>query len=904
MRIIEVRDGFIKLETSCDLALSSFLEVKDVDKTYIAQVQQIKKAGDIIIAYAKCLFLYDGDLYEYDKTLPSVKAEIKEFSFKDLSKFFNYKEPIIVGSFSENGSTICIEKNFFNKKTLINFDDNKNINFILKNLSKQFDNSIIIDSLGTIDGDKFVAGADFKLPLNTEALEFLYEDCLNDATQDSKALIKEIFQDLSNYSKSVPFLPFGTLKTIVEDMVDKSHIFKLLVLKNKLVKFDKLGYFAKTENDAKNLDKILSSKNVILDLSKLDPIFLNRYLSVICNKIEKNENKTQVFCCVSNSINKKNLKNLIMGDLSSTILANSRFKYLNEIKSMFTNFIVEPNFSNNEMFKKVSNILPQLRKDNYLIIGEGTNYIQFVSNFVDFKEQNMQNFAVQENELLESIEESEVQESDVSENNNETLSEDEEYFEEIAVLDDEPVIEDAKSDALLAIDKKSDELIERISEEVNLEESSFNEEIFSDNEEDSDNNESITKIEDPELSGFSETYHTQVDNTKIVEVSEDVVEFVEQEENEEKNKANTLTEVDKALDEVVLIENEDLISKAVLDEMNVESDDLILQEDILQENQVEDTIENSLIDSNENLVLNEDYVELEAENAELSEINEINLEESNYIDIEDNAVEPIQEIDNDFIEDIIEVSSDLSEDIEDSFLDSIEDVQEEGFIEDTTGEVQEFEQSLDSNLSVETNVYEEFEEIEEIVDFNDDDISEDMIVVDMDDSEDVLIEDLDKEIIEDVDKVFTTIKEDTISDADLDFIDELNSSVNDEEGLELSDNLEELTDYQDLEDAEDGFLEPLEEINEYSTPDDLGKEILETKSATTPMVPVYGADIPSEDIVESDPIDQGDNVHHAKYGNGVVEKMIKYGSKTLYSINFENVGRRLLDPTLTEIKKV
>ena len=51
--IIEVRDGFIKLETSCDLALSSFLEVKDVDKTYIAQVQQIKKAGDIIIAYAK-----------------------------------------------------------------------------------------------------------------------------------------------------------------------------------------------------------------------------------------------------------------------------------------------------------------------------------------------------------------------------------------------------------------------------------------------------------------------------------------------------------------------------------------------------------------------------------------------------------------------------------------------------------------------------------------------------------------------------------------------------------------------------------------------------------------------------------------------------------------------------------
>ena len=69
------------------------------------------------------------------------------------------------------------------------------------------------------------------------------------------------------------------------------------------------------------------------------------------------------------------------------------------------------------------------------------------------------------------------------------------------------------------------------------------------------------------------------------------------------------------------------------------------------------------------------------------------------------------------------------------------------------------------------------------------------------------------------------------------------------------------------------------------------------------MVPVYKAEIPSEDLVNSDALEQGDTVVHAKYGNGVVEKMIKYGNKKLYSINFDNVGRRLLDPTLTELKK-
>ena len=80
-------------------------------------------------------------------------------------------------------------------------------------------------------------------------------------------------------------------------------------------------------------------------------------------------------------------------------------------------------------------------------------------------------------------------------------------------------------------------------------------------------------------------------------------------------------------------------------------------------------------------------------------------------------------------------------------------------------------------------------------------------------------------------------------------------------------------------------------------------EILETRSSATPIVPVYDADIPQEDLVMSDPIEQGDSVTHAKYGNGIVEKMIKYGNKTLFSINFDNIGRRLLDPTLTEIKK-
>ena len=70
---------------------------------------------------------------------------------------------------------------------------------------------IIIDTLGTFSASKYVAGIDFKLPLNSASLKFMYDECLNDATSDSKSVIVDIFRELSEYSETVKFLPFDVL---------------------------------------------------------------------------------------------------------------------------------------------------------------------------------------------------------------------------------------------------------------------------------------------------------------------------------------------------------------------------------------------------------------------------------------------------------------------------------------------------------------------------------------------------------------------------------------------------------------------------------------------------------------------------------------------------------------------
>ena len=294
MKILEVRDGFVKFEADNSVYLSSFIQIDGIEKRYIAQVTQLKRSGENSIAYAKILFLYDGSLQPYDKTLPSKESEIKEFTFDILNNSINAKTPVIAGETLGKGVSIIIDASSFDKKMLASIDDKQENNIIARNLVKQFNNLdknvLIIDTLGVIDAKKITAGVDFKLPLDTASLAFMYQDCLNDATADSKSMIIEIFKDLSDYSQTVPFVPFGALKSIVDDMVDKSHVFKLLVLKNKLAKFDKLGYFAANKQEVDKIDAILNSKCAIIDLSKLDTAFQNRYLAFLYEKLQQKPN--------------------------------------------------------------------------------------------------------------------------------------------------------------------------------------------------------------------------------------------------------------------------------------------------------------------------------------------------------------------------------------------------------------------------------------------------------------------------------------------------------------------------------------------------------------------------------------------------------------------------------------
>lgn len=819
MKILEVRDGFVKFEADNSVYLSSFIQIDGIEKRYIAQVTQLKRSGENSIAYAKILFLYDGSLQPYDKTLPSKESEIKEFTFDILNNSINAKTPVIAGETLGKGVSIIIDASSFDKKMLASIDDKQENNIIARNLVKQFNNLdknvLIIDTLGVIDAKKITAGVDFKLPLDTASLAFMYQDCLNDATADSKSMIIEIFKDLSDYSQTVPFVPFGALKSIVDDMVDKSHVFKLLVLKNKLAKFDKLGYFAANKQEVDKIDAILNSKCAIIDLSKLDTAFQNRYLAFLYEKLQQKPN-TQVILELSNVISKKNLKNILSSEnIPTTFITHSRFKYLNDIKNLFDNFIISPSFTNNEIFSIYSSFLKAMPKQTYLITGEAVNYIPLVSTLKVINEvipSQPETFEEEEKEIPVS-EPEEVQEElpiEEPEEEEEIVQEDDSELEEISEEDEPEIIEEPQitnEEILANIEEKSEAVITEAAKDLTPPENMFGEE---------------EDIAEP----AEESLQLEEDQEEQLTINAEYETILEEQEEQEPQ---------EEYDEIPITESFDTVQE------NIEE-----IEDYIPETDENDFEELSI---NEEFEQQEPLVEQEAEE-------EIEMPEGFDLDIDSTQM-----------------------------LDAEEET-EELTVNDNDVDV----------LPIAENNY----ELEDIVELNPDEADENDIVIDMEeDTEDELPENIDEQIVKDVDKVFTTRKDDDISDSDLDFIDELNNDDGNllEEVSESDAVLEELSE----SDENDGILEEPQEQLELK--DDSDDEILETRSSSTPIVPVYDADIPQEDLVMSAPIQQGDTVTHAKYGSGVVEKMIKYGNKTLFSINFDNIGRRLLDPTLTEIKK-
>lgn len=398
MNVMEIKNNLVKVAFSAEdnLALGGFIIIEDENSPYVAQVMNLKSDTATNYAIVKLLFTFneDGILKNYDGTIPSRKANVSKLPSSELLDIIPVEDAIVLGSLAQQGINLKVDKTILENNLLVCSNNQSNTATLINNITSQIsEKSVIIDTDGLFDSERTVVlGKDFKLPLNYETINYIYENDLEDVDAISKAVIQDIFLELQNYIQTLPerYLPFDTFIDVIDAQYRQSEIPQLILLKNKLLKYKEMNIFGQDLKDILNLSiAIENAKNICIDLSDVEDNLQKeviRYVYKILNGINE-----QIYCFVkvSNSnISKKLLKKYITRDnVFTTIIAPHEFKYIEEVKEVSQNVIFFAPLTLQHDFASYNSFLAKLNSDEFVVCGAHTQNIPFITELAPVEDE-------------------------------------------------------------------------------------------------------------------------------------------------------------------------------------------------------------------------------------------------------------------------------------------------------------------------------------------------------------------------------------------------------------------------------------------------------------------------------------------------------------------------------------
>ena len=588
--------------------------------------------------------------------------------------------------------------------------------------------------------------------------------------------------------------------------------------------------------------------NIIIDLSKVGKIFVSEYISLVVQELNKAQVKLYAFVKLEDSFTDKDfLKELLESDSAClSYIIRPDFKFLTALKQNCASYIITGDVKKCDNFDYCKFLLKNLGADKYILTG---NFVSPVSLIFNLKE--ISEVVPKIENLPETTEDCIVNEEYISQEEIEDSASMEDIEAEENSANNEPETETISEEDSIVEPETDSEEIEPISSQDLT--SQYEEVPVLDNE--VENSELKTSIEDYAPTNI----FSDEENEEDADFSNDAENIVSNSQNE------TTTDYEELVVETETEENatpiEDYVPSAVNEEEH--SDNVAEIEDYVPAVQAEEVVEESI-----------------------QEISEQTLEEAeNITELSEETFYPIKNLEEDTEIPIFEEDEEIEEPIADS------DIMEKDLeLEFSLDEPEVLEPILDNEEEASSNDHREYSYDTEEQPFEDDIEEDESPFLNSDKTAEEL---LDEQIKRDVDKVYMAShkEEDNedLSEDDLDFIEEL---VGANDIIVEEDNEIETGDFLAINTPNNNEVEPEND-----------EPLMPIKNTATPAVPIYSAEIPQEAIVHSDPIQQGDRVIHVKFGIGVVEKIFSYGTKNFCSINFENIGRKVLDPNVTELKR-
>ncbi|MCQ2789783.1 MAG: hypothetical protein MJ229_05325 [bacterium] len=394
MQILEVKNNLVKITYDVskeNLVLSSFVIIKNETQAFIAQVISLDSVQDKNTAVAKLLFNFDSDgvITNYNGSTPSMNSMVATVLAQELLELFQNENPIFMGEVAQQNINLVLDRAIFEQKLLVCAEKQGEKELLVHNFVTQLSNQnkkvVVVDLFGNLEYDtnKVVAGVDFKLPLNYQTINFIYEKGLDDASGETKATIQEVFLEVQNYVKTLDdgYLPFEDFKNVVDSQYEELELVELLLLKNKLLKFYDKGVFAQNADEFKVLANHIENENLtVLDLSKMDNIVQREMISYLYSLIEQENEDIYVVLNIEDDISdKKLLKQIFTNKIAKTIpICQYSYKYLKELKQISKNLILFAPIQQQTDFAGYNVFFNKLNAQEYIVYGEITHHIPLI----------------------------------------------------------------------------------------------------------------------------------------------------------------------------------------------------------------------------------------------------------------------------------------------------------------------------------------------------------------------------------------------------------------------------------------------------------------------------------------------------------------------------------------------
>ncbi|MBR1753285.1 hypothetical protein IJ732_00470 [bacterium] len=850
MQIVDIKNNLIKITyapVSEPLSLGSFVTVQDDVQMFIAQVISLDAKPDNHFSILKMLFTLnkDGGFSPYSGTIPSIDANVQILSIQQLVNVIEAVNPICIGEITEDKLPFKLDLSLLREKTLVCVENQDEQERFISTIWTQIVNYgckvVIFDTTGTTHlPSKLVAGENFKLPLNYDTINFIYEKGLTDASGETKAMIQEIFLEVQNYVKQIPekFIPFEMFKSVVDEQYEELKHNELVLLKNKLLKYYDGGVFAQDKKDFENLKKVLKTLPIcVIDISKFDGTLQREFISYTYSVMK--DIGTEFYSIIpieDDNTDKKLLKQIFVSEnIFSLILSPYKYKYLKEIKQLSKNLILFTPIQQQDDFAGYNVFLSKLNHGEFIVYGDKTQYIPFIVSLTE-SEKVPRPQKLEQYDIATDIQNGKIPSADSTEDTQESLStEDNQIIEEIenpAVMTEKTEITEETIENIEPQIQKSisdDEIADEIQAQISVEEQpEQNIEVQPDAQEDLDLC-YRTKPEEPVEPVVSDTEENnfEVINETATEILPD-----ETEASFETTEPEKITEV---LPEEQIAEPQEYEQIEQTEQVSAETQVFEQDEPSEQFEQYEQG------EPQEQFEQTEQFEQVEEFEQPVPEQIQPEIDESvNQSIIEDiNKMESVPASD-------LRVNSDLTD----------EDLD---FIEENIG----YEQGEPQEQFEQTEQFEQVEEFEQPV------------------HEQIQPKEIMQgEIFEDGEISIPPrhpVAEDDLVQSPHVQLQQVPSQLKD-------------------------VPPQLQEVPPQIPPQPVAqKEPQEFKE--TPIVPVYPAEQP--DTPKSDgQFAQGDVVMHETYGKGIVTKIISYGEKVLCSIDFEQAGKKLLDPAVTQLQKM